>query len=142
MNSAMQKKNMQPHNAQTTAMLRVAIVEDSLNISHRLKDLVEAVPCASVVGQATTEISAIKLCRLDNPNVILLDMQLESGTGLGVLRAMRYSNANCKPHIIVLTNYPSPFMERAAFALGADYFMDKSREFHKLVPLLTRLTQT
>jgi len=138
----MQKNRMHLHNAQTTGALRVAIIEDSLNISHRLKDLVEAVPCASVVGQATTEVSAVKLCRMDNPNVILLDMQLESGTGLGFLRAMRYSNANYKPHIIVLTNYPCALMERAAVVLGADYFMDKSREFHKLVPLLTRLTRT
>lgn len=121
-------------------MLRVAIIEDSLNISRRLKELVEAIPGAIVVGQATTETSGVKLCNLENPDVILLDLQLESGTGLGFLRAMQYLKKNIKPKIIVLTNFPSNFMERAAIVLGADKLLDKSLELHKLVPLLKAMT--
>ena len=41
----------------------------------------------------------------------------------------------------VLTNFPLPAFERAARALGADWFLDKSSEFHKLRGLLRDLLE-
>ena len=102
----------------------------------RLVELVEEIVGMKVVGEATTEIGAIELCRREHPDAIILDMQLEVGNGLGVLKAMGYSKMLAKPTIIVLTNFPSPSVERAAIALGATVFLDKSNEFHKVGPLL------
>jgi len=118
--------------------LKVAIVEDSQLIRKRLVELVEEIDDMVVVGEAATESAAIDMCRKSNPDAIILDMQLEVGNGLGVLKAMRYSagSGETKPTIIVLTNFPSPSVQRAAIALGADAFLDKSREFHKVVGLL------
>lgn len=118
--------------------LKVAIVEDSQLIRKRLVELVEEIDDMVVVGEAATESAAIDMCRKSNPDAIILDMQLEVGNGLGVLKAMRYSagSGETKPTIIVLTNFPSPSVQRAAIALGADAFLDKSREFDKVVGLL------
>ena len=118
--------------------LKVAIVEDSQIIRKRLVELVEEIDDMVVVGEAATESTAIDMCRKTNPDAIILDMQLEVGNGLGVLKAMHYNVAasGIKPTIIVLTNFPSPSVERAALALGADVFLDKSREFHKVIALL------
>lgn len=116
--------------------LKVAIVEDSASIRKRLVELVESIGGMEIVGEAATESAAIKLCREMSPDAIILDMQLEVGTGLAVLKAMRYATLEPKPMIIVLTNFPSPSVERAAMALGADVFLDKSREFHRVTPLL------
>lgn len=123
--------------------LKVAIVEDAENIRERLVQLVSDVGGILVIGEADTEEKAIELCRAKNPDAVILDMQLAIGSGLGVLRAMAYSSrdpnssSGIHPAIIVLTNFPSPAVERAARALGAEWFLDKSREFHKL-PLLLR----
>ena len=116
--------------------LKVAIVEDSASIRKRLVELVENIGGMDIVGEAATESAAIKLCKETTPDAIILDMQLEVGTGLAVLKAMRYTTLQPKPMIIVLTNFPSPSVERAAMALGADVFLDKSREFHRVIPLL------
>lgn len=109
-----------------------------------------------VVGEATTEVAAINLCMAQKPDVIILDMQLETGNGLGVMKAIKANanaNANAhelqdgnqtalaKPMIIVLTNFPAPSVQRAAIALGADYFLDKSLEFHKLPALLRAVAE-
>lgn len=116
--------------------LRIAIIEDSINIRKRLVELVEEMGNMEVVGQASTEAEAINICKLTSPDAIILDMQLEVGNGLGVMRAMQYDTSKTKPTIIVLTNFPSPSVQRAAISLGADIFLDKSLEFHKLPSLL------
>ena len=116
--------------------LRIAIIEDSKSIRKRLVQLVEEIDDMEVVGEAATESEAINVCKNTLPDVIILDMQLEVGNGLGVMKAMHYATAAAKPMIIVLTNFPSPSVERAAISLGADVFLDKSLEFYKLPSLL------
>lgn len=120
-------------------VLRVAIVEDSRIIRERLVQIVEDNESMRVVGEAETEEAAVAMCRETSPDAIILDLGLASGTGLGVLKTMRYATAEHKPTIVVLTNYPIPAFERAARALGADWFLDKSSEFYKLRGLLQRL---
>ena len=119
--------------------LRVAIVEDSDNIRERLVQLVEDDQQMQVVGEATTEARAVAMCRAVEPDAIILDLKLADGTGIGVLRTLRYTAAAHKPTIIVLTNFPLPAFERAARELGADWFLDKTSEFHKLRELLRGL---
>ena len=116
--------------------LRIAIIEDSKNIRKRLVELVEEIGDMEVVGEASTESEAIAICSEKMPDAIILDMQLAVGNGLGVMKAMHYATAENKPTIIVLTNFPSPSVQRAATSLGADFFLDKSLEFHKLPTLL------
>ena len=119
--------------------LRVAIVEDSLNIRERLVELVEDDQRMQVVGEADTEDRAIAMCRDTEPDAIILDLKLAHGTGIGVLKQLGYGSSERKPVIIVLTNFPGPAFERAARALGADWFLDKTSEFHKLRELLRDL---
>ena len=125
--------------SQSERVLRVAIVEDSRIIRERLVQIVEDNEAMRVVGEAETEEAAVAMCREMTPDAIILDLGLASGTGLGVLKTMRYATAEHKPAIVVLTNYPIPAFERAARALGADWFLDKSSEFHKLRGLLQQL---
>ena len=123
-------------------VLRVAIVEDSRHIRERLVQLVEDNEAMRVVGEADTEESAVAICRETTPDAIILDLKLAAGSGLGVLKTMRYATAARKPAILVLTNVPLPAFETAARALGADWFLDKSSEFHKLRGLLQGLLDT
>ncbi len=121
-------------------LLRVAIIEDAANIRERLVRLVEETGNMQVVGEADTEARAINICRFADPDALILDMQLAEGSGLGVLKSMGYASAQKKPVVIVLTNFPSPAVEHAARALGANWFLDKSREFHRLPELLRNIS--
>ncbi len=118
------------------AVLRVAIVEDAANIRERLVRMVEELPAMQVIGEADSEERAIHICQYGDPDAVILDMQLSKGSGLGVLKAMRYGADTKRPVIIVLTNFPSPAVEKAARALGAAWFLDKSSEFSRLTDLL------
>jgi DNA-binding NarL/FixJ family response regulator len=116
--------------------LKVAVVEDAENIRQRLVQLVTDIGSMQVVGEAATEENAIAVCREQLPEALILDMQLADGSGLGVLKAMEYAGQKSRPAVIVLTNFPSPAVERAARDLGAEWFLDKSSEFYKLPQLL------
>jgi DNA-binding NarL/FixJ family response regulator len=75
--------------------------------------------------------------RKEDVDVLVLDLHLKQGTGFGVLRAL--ATAKRKATVIVLTNYDLPEFKSAALALGATYFLDKSRDYWLLPELLAKL---
>src|SRR5207302_8879153 len=73
-------------------------------------------------------------------DVIVLDLQLKVCTGLGVLRSLVSHRApEAKP--IVLTNYAFPQYRDNSLALGADFFFDKSREYHRVREVLEGIAE-
>ena len=90
-----------------------------------------------LVGEEVNEIDAMRgICALD-PDMVILDLNLASGSGMDVLRQIRQRPTHHT--VIVLTNYFNPQYQKRCMELGADYFMDKSRELEALGDLLTRL---
>ena len=119
--------------------LRVIIVEDSPIIRARLAETVAEIPNVEIVGLAETEQGALALLRQDQWDAAILDLQLKQGTGLGVLKTLGQGTRSSKTKIIVFTNYAFPQYRDRSLALGADYFFDKSREFHRIREVLNHL---
>jgi DNA-binding NarL/FixJ family response regulator len=118
--------------------LRVLLIEDSPLIRERLAESLATPGRIEIVGQADSEQAAIGLLAAAPWDVMVLDLQLRHGTGLGVLRALttrRPPNAR----VIVLTNYAFPQYRAKSLALGADYFFDKAREYHRVREVLDAL---
>ena len=71
-------------------------------------------------------------------NVLILDLQLLQGTGLGVLRNLRgYRQPGTS--VIVLTNYAIPSYRARSMELGADYFFDKTKDFSKIKDVFSEM---
>lgn len=120
---------------QTQPPLRVLLVEDSPLIRERLAESLVDPGRIEVVGQADAEDTATALIDECPWDVLILDLQLKRGTGLAVLRWL----AGRRPpgtKIIVLTNYSFPQYRSKSLALGADYFLDKAREYHRVREIL------
>ncbi|HJW11847.1 MAG TPA: response regulator, partial [Albitalea sp.] len=98
----------------------------------------EIVPL-EVVGTAEDEPTATHwLGRADNAcDLVIIDIFLKRGSGLGVLRALRDARAPAK--LVVLSNYATPDMRRKCLQLGADQVFDKSNEIDGLINYCTRL---
>ena len=105
----------------------IYIVEDMPAMRDRLTELVGEICGVDVVGSAATPAAAIAGVLSARPDCVLLDYQLEGGTGLEVLRAVHPK----APEIVfvVLTNHVQPQYRRACLAAGARHFLDKSTEF-------------
>ncbi len=129
-----------PENSRaTTSKLRVVIVEDSAIIRARLNETLSSIPNVEIVGQVETEFDALALMRQSVWDAAVLDLQLKQGTGLGVLKALGDQARRANTKIIVFTNYAFPQYRDRCLKLGADYFFDKSREFHRVSEVLKAL---
>ncbi len=121
------------------AHLRTYIVEDSPVIRENLIATLEEMVPVEVVGTADDESSAAQwLSRTDNAcDLVIIDIFLKSGSGLGVLQAAR-DGARARK-LVVLSNYATPDMRRKCLQLGADKVFDKSNEIDGLINYCARL---
>jgi DNA-binding NarL/FixJ family response regulator len=119
--------------------LRTYIVEDSPVIRENLIATLEELVPVEVVGTAEDEGTAVQwLAQPGNQaDLLIIDIFLKSGTGLGVLRA-----AGLQPqrrHVVVLSNFATPDMRRKCLEMGADQVFDKSNEIDALIQYCGRL---
>jgi len=119
--------------------MKILIVDDSEVVRERLKAMLSEVTELKNINQAEDVPEAISSFQKLNPEVVILDIRLPGGSGIDVLREIKKSNQ--PPLVIVLTNYPYPQYRRKCIEAGADFFFDKSTEFHKVTELLKQLKQ-
>jgi len=119
--------------------LKTYIVEDSQVIRENLIATLEELVPVEVVGTAEDENSAVQwLARPSNhADLLIVDIFLKSGSGLGVLRAAHASPR--QHHVVVLSNYATPDMRSKCLELGADKVFDKSNEIDALILYCSRL---
>ena len=114
---------------QSNNPLRVFLADDSTMIRDRVAALLEQRDMV-VVGQASTPAGSIDGILSARPDVVVLDVQLEGGTGLEVLRAVRSAAPDIA--IVVFSNTASPAYRKRYLSDGASGFLDKSTEFDQL----------
>lgn len=126
--------------ADDTEPLRIFLVEDSAILRDRLSEAFASWGKITMVGHAETEAVADAALRGGDWDVLILDLQLLQGTGLGVLRNLR---GHRKPgtSVIVLTNYAIPSYRARSMELGADYFFDKTKDFAKIKEVFSDVVQ-
>lgn len=115
--------------------LRVLLVEDSPVICSLIEAVINDVAGVAVAGRVDSESEAIEAIARGDVDVVILDLQLRTGTGFGVLRALRRMAA--QPVVVVLTNFALNTYRESALALGARHFLDKSRDYDRLPEILT-----
>ena len=120
--------------------LRILLVEDSPLLRGRLENMLSQHAAFKVTGLAAAEAEAVE--KLDSVpyDVIVVDVELRPGSGIGVIRQARARNkaSGDGGHvwIIVLTNYDLPTVRERCMQAGADHFLDKMREIDQLIPIL------
>jgi len=121
-----------PHvTAKTTGKsVKVLLVEDSAVLAEILSEALSELPEVELVGAVDSETEAFRVLAHEHVDLIFLDLQLKQGTGFGILRSL--ADMQPAPRSVVLTNHDLPEYHSAAMALGATYFLDKARDFHRL----------
>ena len=114
-------------------VLTTFLVEDSPVIQQSLIATLQELTPVNVVGVAADEPAALQW--LSDPahvaELVIVDIFLRSGSGLGVLRAARQRWP--ERHMVVLSNYATPDMRTTCLALGAQQVFDKSTEIEALI---------
>lgn len=109
--------------------VKVFLADDSAAIRQRVSAMLDAASIA-VVGEAATPQTCIAGILASQPDVVVLDVQLEGGTGLQVLKAVRHADPDVA--FIVFSNNAGPAYRKRYLGEGAALFLDKSAEFDRL----------
>ncbi len=122
----------------TLSAMKVLLVEDFAPIRDRLCDLVHKVPGAEIVAQADDPAGAMAAITANEPDVVIVDLQLKAGTsGLTILKWLHQNRPAVSA--IVLSNSAYPQMRKVCLDLGAHLFLDKASEFGRLGAALSEL---
>jgi DNA-binding NarL/FixJ family response regulator len=118
--------------------LRVLLIEDSERLRNRLRRLLDVPGLMRVEGEAVTEAAAIDELRSRRFDVLIVDVELSAGNGIGVIQYIRreWPPGVPAPLVIVLTNFAQPTVRRKCMDAGADHFLDKMRQCEELRPLI------
>ena len=109
------------------------LVEESPLLRASLVDALEELAPVRVVGSAPDEAAATAwlACSDGVCDLVIIDIFLQRGCGLGVLRAASVLNRTID--LVVLSNYATSDMRRKCIELGASQVFDKSNEIEALV---------
>lgn len=116
--------------------LRILLIEDSVLLQERLTQMLTQPGVMRVTGTAATEREARERIDSGEYDVLLVDVELREGSGIGAIGHARTRYSDRQPLIIVLTNYPLPAVRSRCLAAGADHFLDKMRQFQEVRPLI------
>lgn len=115
-------------------MQKVFLVEDSHLVLARLEAMLAAIPGTRVCGTAAHAGRAIRGILDEQPDLVLCDLKLATGSGFDVLRAVRA--AAPQVDVYMLSNFVSEPYRRLATELGARDFFDKSSEIERVRDLV------
>jgi len=114
-------------------MLRVLIIDDESPVRAALRGLLDKTcPQVKIVGEATSVASGIRAIREKSPDLVLLDIKMDDGTGFDLLK--RFENINFK--IIFVTAYEEYAIK--AFEFSAIDYILKPVNPEKLVEAVKR----
>jgi DNA-binding NarL/FixJ family response regulator len=109
--------------------LKVFLADDSQQIRQRVNSLL-ATAQMDIVGEAATPDTCIEGILNSHPDVVVLDVQLEGGSGLQVLKAVKSADPDI--NFVVFSNNSGPAYRKRYLGEGAVRFLDKSTEFDQL----------
>ena len=117
--------------------MRVLIVDDSTIVCRGLRQILSTVADVEIIGEVHDGSVAIQSIPGLEPDVVILDIRLFGASGIEVLKDIR--SKKLPTHVIMLTNYSDPQYRQKCADLGADFFLDKSKESGKIPDLLKEL---
>ena len=116
--------------------LKVLLVDDSIIIIQRVKQLLKELDCVAEVLQATNGEEALVVVKENLPHIILLDINLPNKNGIEVLKEIKVTY-NSSIVIIIFTVNDSEHYKKTCLEHGADEFINKATQF-ELIPDLIK----
>ena len=114
--------------------LKVFLIEDSALLQELLSGVLGEIDGVEFVGCAEGENEALQRLSDTPADVVVIDIELKQGSGIGVLDALRHTPERYgDPKKVVLTNFSHATMRQRCETLGTDAFFDKSLHIDRLI---------
>jgi DNA-binding NarL/FixJ family response regulator len=104
--------------------IKILLVDDHPLVRDGLVNLIRQEPDLLVCGEAGTEAQALELIAAAQPDVALVDISLETGSGLELLKSIKASCAGVRTLVLSMHD-ESLYAERALHAGARGYIMKR-----------------
>jgi two-component system NarL family response regulator len=119
--------------------IRVLIADDHLIFRMGLKSLLNRESDITVVGEATTGVQTVEKFKALQPDVVVLDLRMPDGGGMGALVGVRRIRSDAK--LLVLSSYANEEEVYQAFQAGASGYVLKDVGRAELTGAIRRVYQ-
>lgn len=120
-----------------TKNIKVFLIEDAPKIRAILIEVLLQ-NNIEVVGYAENQSDALAYLRNNEWDVVIVDISLKAGSGMGVLEVLNNDNKQYGKRV-VFSGDASPLLKKRALALGADEVFEKSKDIDKLLEYVESL---
>ena len=127
-----------PQDPKKIMILKALLVETNIKLRKKIKEILESKLPSVGVFEAADEKEIFKHIKLNQPDVIIMDIRLANKNGLKLTKKIK----RLYPHITVVinTNYDSMEYRIEAAHIGVDHFLSKkSNTIDDLVALAESL---
>ena len=111
--------------------IRVLLVDDHQIVRTGLRMIIESQPEMEMVGEAGNRAEALALAASENPDIILLDLDLGDSSGADIIADLLAAASSAR--IIILTGLRSPEAYKKAVMLGAMGIVAKDKAADVLI---------
>lgn len=123
-----------------TKGLKVLLIDDTAIILQRLQAILSELKQVSRTEAVLSAEAALVMMDGYDPDVMVLDINMPGMNGIEMLKQMSITKV-MKPVIIMLTNNTFAGYRDECMRLGADYFLDKSRDFQMIPSIVENIQQ-
>src|SRR5262249_22823457 len=117
--------------------IRILLIEDHTIVRAALHMLLENSPGLRVVGETASRSEALSLAAHEQPDVILLDLDLGGSSGLDLLPELLAVASSAR--VLILTGVRDPEQHRQAVRLGAVGLVLKERSTEILLKAIEKV---
>lgn len=116
--------------------MKVLVVDDHAVVRQGVQRLLSAMPNV-VVLEAATAHEALATARKENPDVVVLDINLEGASGLELLRRLRIESSAVR--VLMFSMHAEPIYANRALKAGAYGYVCKSAGAEELTTAVMRV---
>ena len=107
--------------------IRILILEDDATDRRKFENYIQSIQDVSIIACTANAEDALRIATLENPDAIIIDLELHNGSGNGLMFLSDLSKHPFPntPFLLVTTNNSSQTTHDAARSLGADFILTK-----------------
>lgn len=114
--------------------MTIVIADNDVYFREKLKKRLEKITGLHVVGESSGSEETTAMILNRKPDIAILNASLRDGRGIDVLRHIK--RLMIPPIIIIVTDDPSSADQAACSLAGANFYVEKATEGHKIVETL------
>ena len=115
----------------------ILIVDDSILLAERLIDMLKSMENVDSIKHAGTYAEAMVLLEQTKLHIVFLDISLPDKSGVALLSSIKKNYPDIM--VIMFTNQAGDYYRTLCMKKGANYFIDKSKDFELIPGIISSL---